>query len=731
VTSNGQSVVACAEKNASAAALEVLKQGGNAFDAAVAVMAVLGLTRPGNCGIGGGGFATLYQGKTKKTYFINGRERAPRSARSNMFLNSNGIQLPFNAAISSAQSIGVPGTIAMMDKITQFGKIRDWKILFNPAIQLSTNGFTVDNEFYDRVLANVWKLKNYNYSKQLFLSGVGGTPLPVGSTFYNPNLADTYKQLASNGPEYFYKGQLGTDFVNAVQNFPSLISTGYSSSNPTAAYSYNNPTPSLASNYTATGTLMTMDDLQAYTADLTYPLYFTYRGYQIFSAPPPSSGGLTIAAMLKTMEPYNVKSLAIPDVWALFLNAQAASWVDRNAYMADAEFVNVPIAGLLNNTYLANRSVLLWSNINNPISNIAPVPVGNPFVYQPASSSGNDIYAESCVYQFNQLQTLDKGTPLNCSCNISDDDSNTKQPGCTTSFTIADSENNVICVTFTIETIFGTGASVPNRGFLMNNELTDFNFGGLSASYTTKSFTGSVTLGSNVISGISSTAGITVGQFIYDNNTVNSSTPNLSFPNGTTVVSVLTNSITVSNNALLTNATGTFIATPTTVAAGSFSPGGANEVAAFKRPRSSMSPTIVLDSNSNPVMSVGSAGGANIIATVAAQILFNIEFGYNAIQAMNNLRLINTNSASSTSLLNGSDTSLNTSIITTLNARVPSYNIVAPANIISPPSTAATITFDSVGNCNSTKTGAAQDYYQMTPAAPGFLLYSGSSLSLP
>ena len=177
--------------------------------------------------------------------------------------------------------------------------------------------------------------------------------------------------------------------------------------------------------------------------------------------------------------------------------------------------------------------------------------------------------------------------------------------------TIVDSEGNAIDVTFTNEEIFGTGASLPGRGFILNNELTDFNFGGLAPVYPTQSFTGTIVLGSSAIA-VASISGFFPGQFIYDNNTVASSTQTISFPNGTTIISMGINEITVSQRALLSSTT-TFIATPPTVTAGAFSPGGANEVAAFKRPRSSICPTITFLKDNTPFVVIGSAGGSAII----------------------------------------------------------------------------------------------------------------------
>ena len=397
VIAKGQAVVVCGEKNASAVGIEIMKNGGNAFDAAIGVMAMLSLTRCGNCGIGGGGFATLYQASTKKVYCINGRERAPRSARSNMFTDSNGIQLPFNVAISNGVSVGVPGTVAMMEKITEFGKIRDWKSLFKPTIDLATTGYTVDIEFNNRILANKWKLQNYTYSNNLFLGGTGTVPA-IGSKFFNTDLANTYKELACKGPKWFYEQELAHEIAYAVQNFPTLASINASFSNPMEPYTFNNPTPSLGSNYSINGALMTVDDLQAYTAPLIDPVTITYHGYKICSMPPPSSGGIVVAQTLKLLENYDLSKMNIADVYALFINANAISWADRNVYLGDAEFVNVPIIGLLSDQYINQRRGLL-----NPNGYVGPVSAGDPFLYRPISvSSGIDL--PSCKFEVSQLK---------------------------------------------------------------------------------------------------------------------------------------------------------------------------------------------------------------------------------------------------------------------------------------------------------------------------------------
>jgi gamma-glutamyltranspeptidase/glutathione hydrolase len=791
VSASGKALVVCSEKTAGAIALQIIQNGGNAFDAAIGAMAVLSVTRPGNCGIGGGGFATLYQACSKKIYFINGREKAPRSARSTMFQDSNGIQLPFNVAISTGSSVGVPGTVALMEQITKFGRVRSWNSLFKPAINIAKNGYTVDTAFNNLVLQNVWKLQNYNYSKNLFLSGPGNTPLPVGSLFKNLDYANTLKELAEHGAQYFYDGPIGLDIVNAVQNFSSLKSLSFSYSNSFLPYSFNNPTPSLSNNYLNinSNAMMTLDDLQAFTAPLGEPVSFTYKGNKLFSSAPPSSGGLTIAAILKSLEPYNVGSLPLADAYAYFINATSAALADRAAYMGDAEYVNVPIVGLLSNQYLASRSALLVSTGNS-----APFSAGNPFAYQPLSVSGVGINLPSCKYEQKQLKDTSVEKPLgNAKLDIYSDD-NDKPIGATTNITIADFEGNIIDVTFTNEQFFGTGASVPGRGFILNNELTDFNFGGFTANYPTKRITGNVISGSNIVTSIPSTSGIIVGQYIYNNNVTSSSMPIFSFPNGTTVVSIDSpTQITVSNPATMSGNYITFIITNTTVTAGSYSPGGANEVASFRRPRSSMSPTIVLDSNNNPIISTGAAGGAAIIPTVAQNLLQMLEFKYSAVQSNNATRFISSNTTS-TNIAPGSDIDTAANLITALNAKSPSFNIpavvftgsiigniltvtsiatgtfsiglgiigngildntvitefgtgtggigtyiinipqsiqsetiIALATVQRYPSEATIITIDPSTNI---KTGTAQDIFQARPTAPGFTPYAGSALSL-
>ena len=255
---------------------------------------------------------------------------------------------------------------------------------------------------------------------------------------------------------------------------------------------------------------------------------------------------------------------------------------------------------------------------------------------------------------------------------------------------MADAEGNLVVITFTNEEIFGTGACLPGRGFVINNELTDFNFGGLAPVYPTHQLTGTTTLGSNVVTDVSSIAGLTVGQFFYSNNTTNSATPLVLFPNDTQIVSISGSDIVLSNNALGTATSATFIATPETVGAGSFSPGGANEASAFRRPGSSITPVIVLDKCLNPVLGVGCAGSAGIIPTHILQLIQILDLGFDVVKATNSIRILNSNGTSNPAG-NGDDPTTEAAVISTLNARNPTFNIIPSINNQTPVSSSTAI----------------------------------------
>ena len=675
----GNAVVACADVHASKTALDILKKGGNAFDAMVACMATLSVTRPYYTGPGGGGFATLYEAKTRKTYFINGRERAPRSARSNMFQDSKGIQLPFYVAFSTGSSMGVPGTFAMMNQISEnFGKIKTWDVLFDDAIHLAKNGFEVDQSFYSNTWNSLWKLRNWTYSSSLFLPNRDSSNLPIplniGETFKNPDYSKTLEGFVKHGIKYLYNGKLGCDFVNAVQNLPNYTSPIFSFYNPqeTPVYGnyFDNPPPSLitAQGYAVSGANMTVDDLQAYTAPICEPLEFNYRGYTIVSSPPPSSGGLSIAAMLKTLEPFTLKGDTpnnAADAYSLFLNAQGAAFADRGKYMADAEFVNVPIVGLLCPTYLQQRSDLLWPNRSNPPTNVLPVSAGNPFQFQPTSVSGKGFDFPSTQYEENQLSIVSKSNGGTCESKDPCAPINKKtifDLGSTTHTVIIDSDGNIASVTHTLEQNFAGGFTLPGYGFLINNELTDFNFGGYSAN--------------------------------WDSNTN--------------------------------------IVTP-----GSYRPGGANEAAAFKRPRSSMAPTIVLDCKRRGKYALGASGGSYILVNVAQQLMQLIDFKWDIKRSNDAFRLNNHNYGDFTDQNAGKDIVFESAIISILNSR--NYGVVTP------PTTYQNFSIANLGNTISQvaevvnpkdrkglKNAAAQDVYQLGPeiaAIPPYPFYTPYSCS--
>jgi gamma-glutamyltranspeptidase / glutathione hydrolase len=393
---------ASVERLATQAGIDILRRGGNAVDAAVATAAVLGITEPFSCGIGGGGFMVLRTADGAVTT-IDGRETAPAAMHPTSFWE-NGVALPFNAARYSGLSVGVPGTVeTWVDALEKFGTMSLAEVLA-PAIHVARHGYVIDQVWFDQANANRDWFDDVPASAALFLDA-DGTPRDVGTVFTNPELASTYERIAHLGPKGFYRGAVADALVEAVQH-PAVA--------PTA-------------NHVWRPGVMTMRDLRAYAALERAPTHVSYRGLDVYSMGPPSSGGSTVGEALNILEGYDLSSMSREAVLHYYLEASRYSFADRNAYLADPAYFDVPLSGLLSDEYAATRRALITATA-------APgaVPPGDPHPYEGAET--------------------------------------------TTHLTTSDKSGNVVSYTFTIESTGGAGLVVPGFGFLLNNELTDFNF---------------------------------------------------------------------------------------------------------------------------------------------------------------------------------------------------------------------------------------------------------------
>jgi gamma-glutamyltranspeptidase/glutathione hydrolase len=398
--------VATVDLDASKAAVEVLRKGGNAIDAAVAAGAVLGVTEAYSAGLSGGGFMVYYDAKRRKVHTIDGREAAPRAMTSTSLEG-----IPFEEAVTSGLSAGVPGTLAQWDlALRTFGTI-SLKQALQPAIQVAQRGFVVDQTFHDQTAQNADRFKDFTSTAKLFLPN--GAPPPVGSIFRNPDLANTYRELGKRGIGWLYGGQLGKEIVNTVKRPPV--------------------TPGSARNVRPG--LMELRDLRDYRALLREPTKVDYRGLTVYGMAPPSSGGSTVGEALNILD-------ALPEVGVHeYLEASRLAFADRNAYVGDVP--GVPLRELLSDGFAKERACL----------------IGERAIAHPAAPGSPDGSYESCP--------APSGTAAGT----------TAEGPETTHLVVADKWGNVVAYNLTIESTGGNGIVVPGRGFLLNNELTDFTFG--------------------------------------------------------------------------------------------------------------------------------------------------------------------------------------------------------------------------------------------------------------
>lgn len=427
-------VVTTSEPIAAEIGAKILRRGGNAIDAAVAVQGALAVIEPQSSGIGGGGFMMIHLAKKKKTFVLDSRERAPAAASPDMFLTASDPSSAFSFGIRSTSGIGVgvPGTVlGLSEALDRWGTISLKKALA-PAIELAETGFPVSSRFVTS--AGSSRLDNepgnpaYDLARSIYRPG-GAVP-KEGDILKIPALAKTLRMIAEDGPSAFYKGPIAEAIVATQRN----------------ARTQADP----ADQAKLVGR-MTLEDLANYETAVRRPVTGKYRGFKIVSMPPPSSGGLTLIHMLNLLERFPIgdesKGFGFGQTRTLnvMLEAMRLAFADRAVWMGDDDFVEVPSRGLLSQDYSDLRSALI-----DPDSRRSGVVADDPRPFDTAGYKKGDTQ-------------LAAGIP-------NDDEGRN-----TTHFTVIDRYGNIVTYTSTIESAWGTGLVVPGFGFLLNNELTDFN----------------------------------------------------------------------------------------------------------------------------------------------------------------------------------------------------------------------------------------------------------------
>ena len=503
-------VVAVSHPLAAEAGARMLKEGGNAIDAAAAIAFALNVVEPQSSGIGGGGFMMIHLARSDKTFIIDSRERAPQMASSGMFVG-----LSFQLASTSGIAVGVPGTVrGVATALDHFGTMSLAEVLA-PAIKLARNGFRINPVLAaDIVSTRGGVVMTTLQPETAAIFQPGGSPLKAGDLLVQRDLAKTFRLIARHGPDVFYEGEIAHAIVDAQMRTQA------------------------AAGAAGVGR-MTLADLISYDAKIRRPIVVNYRGFTVASMSPPSSGGLTIGQMLKMLERYRLGDASqgfgfgAKNTLHVMIEAMRLAFADRAMWMGDNDFVHVPAVGLLAEPYVRSRSAQI-----NLGSRITPDPTaGNPLPFD-APATSRTVHRAALGPQLEE-------EGIN-----------------TTHFSVVDKHGNIVSYTTTIESVWGTGITVPGYGFLLNNELTDFNF-----------------------------------------------TPRLNTTTGDP---------------------------------------GANDVAPFKRPRSSMVPTILLK-HGKPFAAYGSPGGATIINSVFQITLNLIDHGMSIQDAIDAPRISVTSPAGAVS----------------------------------------------------------------------------------
>ena len=476
-------MVAAANPKAVNAGVDTLAAGGTAADAAVAVQMMLNLVEPQSSGIGGGAFMLYWDAEKQKLFTYDGREKAPASATPEYFYNSEGEPVKWWDAVVGGRSVGVPGTLKLLEHVHKQHGRQPWDQLLLPAIVNAEIGFQISPRLANSIAAaQERKLDLFDTTKNYFFNA-DGSPKAAGTYLKNPEFATALREIASNGSAPFYAGRIARDIVAAVQ---TEINPGE----------------------------LTIEDMNNYTVIERDPVCIPYRTYEVCGMGPPTSGGLTMGQILTMLEQHDLPAMGqSAEAWHLYIEAAKLAYADRGLYMADSDFVDMP-GGLLDRDYLAERAKLI----------------------DPSSA----------------MQKAKPGVPPQQSAMRFSPDTQIERAG-TSHFSIVDKYGNIVSMTTTIET--GFGSRVMTNGFLLNNELTDFS--------------------------------------------------RAAEKNGLPI---------------------------------------ANRVEAGKRPRSSMSPTIVLKDNV-PVLAIGSPGGSRIINYVTQSVIAVLDWGMDPQSAVDLPHVVNRNGA--------------------------------------------------------------------------------------
>lgn len=421
----GGGAVASVDPVASQVGIDILKKGGTAADAAVATAAAVATVEPYSSGIGGGGFFVHYDSRTRKVTTLDGRETAPATFNDKVFLRPDGTPMDFNTVVNSGLSVGTPGTAATWDKaLKSYGRMSLNQVL-KPAQEIAERGFRVDETFHQDTLDNARRFSMFPATAKIYLPG--GAPVPVGGVQRNPDLARAYGELRKHGVESIHHGRIGRAIIDEVQD------------------------PTTAPGVTVPKGQLTRRDLAAYKVLPKQPTHSEHRGLDIYGMDTPSSGGIAVSQILNLLESFEkrtgreVADLSEAEYLHWFSEASALAFADRNRYVGDVR--GVPTRELTSQAFADERSCLFSDTRALP----RPVPFGSP----------DGRYDRNC-------------TPAGTTTLPHEGQS-------TTSLTVADKWGDVVTYTLTIEQYGGSGMVVPGWGFLLNNELTDFNFAPVTA----------------------------------------------------------------------------------------------------------------------------------------------------------------------------------------------------------------------------------------------------------
>ena len=398
-------MIVTANSLATGAGAAALRHGGSAVDAMVAAQLTLNLVEPQSSGIGGGAFMLYWDAKTRQLTTFDGRETAPMASGPDLFLKADGTAMSFDEAVPGGRSVGVPGTLALLELAHRLHGKLPWADLVRPVAELADRGFEISPRLAGAIADNAASFAEFATTRAYFLAA-DGSPRAAGTTLRNPDFAQTMRAIAAEGSAPLYRGRIGDALVATVRGAPV---------NPGG---------------------MTVDDLARYRVLLREPVCRPYRAFAVCGMGPPSSGGVAVLQILGLVEHFDMAGMGpTADGFQALLEASKLAFADRNLYLADADFVRVPLPGLLDQGYLTARAQQIRLD-----TSLEKATAGNP------------------PWREGALQAPDASEKL---------------PG-TSHLVIVDSEGNALSMTTTIET--GFGSRLMAGGFLLNNELTDFSF---------------------------------------------------------------------------------------------------------------------------------------------------------------------------------------------------------------------------------------------------------------